>query len=178
MTDLLNIVDFNALAKKGGKLPLLVQLPVNPDSAPYLVSAHEGSKSAFVWVPKASENGEVRAAPRKDANFREKVVEEVLQQSTLQDWGNVQPLTKEGFEMAILYLEDYGLEDFDILVAEDVDPGLLPEKVESYVKDWMPEKTAVLLPKDRGFVGDVGVIATGHVVVVVHNPVRGLVVLR
>lgn len=176
MTDLLLVSNWNHLLRPGGFAPRIMEVPV--PQVPCLVSAREDGPDAVVWVHKIGKTGMVRACPRKDPTLRTSIVREIAAAGVEKNLGNVHPLTVEGVKTAQTYLHDFGFETLEALVAEDVQDTFLPGEIDVYVKEWIPEGHLVLLPQDRSFVGDMGQMSTGHVVAVVHNPIRGIVVAK
>lgn len=162
---------------------LALEFPVDPVTAPYLVSSSQG----FVWVNHLATRTTVLAArqdiPKGDA-YR-MIVNLVSVRGEAEEWGNVLPLDGEGLHEALAWLLEQGehtSEELELLVSPDRDrfsllstnfPGL--DFVEA---DWLPTDQAVLLPKDRTFVGTLGGCPGGSRVIVVHNPSRSLVILQ
>jgi len=177
MSDLLMVHNWDAMLKQAKIPPRIMEIPVDPKSAPFLVSAREGAPYPLVWVHKANNREKIRACPRKDLTLRTKIIEEIVRAGEEKEVGNVHPLTAEGVQAALAYLKSYGFEDVEALVAADVKETYL-ERMNTYVKEWVPSGHMVFVPEDRSYVGDIGQMSTGHVVVVVHNPLRGIAVVK
>lgn len=158
---LLHPVSWSGTFGKG--TPLFVEVPVHPDTAPYLVRSNKG----MLWID-SSFNGVVRSAVIKSpwdsvsAETSVEVVRAICQRGSDLSWGNAFPLTDAGVRGARDHLKSYDLTECDLLTHE-TDP-------------WVPEGCAVLVPKDRSYLGIVGDMGAAHTVVV-HNPSRGMAVL-
>jgi hypothetical protein len=184
MTDLLHVVRFTpkALQKKGA-IPLLMEFPVNPETAPFLVT----STSALQWVHEAFPNDVIRAAVRrgtsKDTVFTE-VFEAIVSLGREAQWGNVHPFSADGLRAAVDHVVGYELTDLEILVhAPKEGAYALPSWITDQglpVKSvtWLPVDTALVVPKDREYVGFLGLVGTSGVLAVIHNASRGLGVLQ
>ena len=177
MSNLLEVIRFNA--PLGKKRPLLVEVPVNPELAPYLVT----SSTAVLWVDECHPGGLVKAAVRKvapGALFRE-ILEAVILRGLQDGWENVHPYTEAGLAAAIQHLEYYDLENFIVLAPPGQAPAWLnPEEQGTPVRpsSWVPEGTCVIIPRDLTFVGMLGHLDAHYVVAVVHNACRSICVLR
>ena len=165
-------------------VPLMLEFPVNPALAPFLVS----STKATLWV--GARNGYVRAAVRKvpslDSFFWE-VIAAITQEGRSKQWGNVEPLTKVGIQTAIDHVRSYDLTELEILASPqmqwgDVHPDwavgdkdmplmLLGLPIQPAV--WMPPSTIAVVPRDREFIGFV-MLLQERVVAVVHNASRSV----
>lgn len=178
MADLLLVHNWSHLIGRSGQPPRIMEVPVNPKSAPFLVSAREGADHPLVWVPRAGKNDTIRVCPRVDATIRTKIIEEIVLTGEQKKLGNVHRLTKEGVVEAQRYLSFFGFDDIEALVSEDVGDTFLPDVVPVYEKEWVPSGHMVLVPSDRAFVGDLGQMSTGHIMAVVHNPLRGIAVVK
>lgn len=170
--------------RKRHGIPLMMEFPVNPELAPFLVS----SSKAVLWV--RSYNGCVKAAVRKTNDLPSyfwEVTTAVIEEGRGADWGNIHPLSKAGIQAAIAHVEEYGLEDLELLanpdtnwgeiepsweVAEDNIPmALMGKPLQS--APWLLPNTVLVVPKDRAFVGFVMLFA-GRIVSVIHNASRGI----
>ena len=188
MSNLLQVIRLksNAMGKKKTVVPLLVDVPVNPESAPFLVSSSQG----VLWVDKAHPGNIIKAAVRKisspGAVFQE-VIEAVITRGLKEKWGNVQPFSEEGVREAIKYLEFYGLTDMELLVprtrGESNKNGPLTRPVwldrntfdiPVHPTSWVPDGCVVVVPTDREFLGTLAHFDMKQVMVVLHNPSRGL----
>lgn len=149
-------------ATKG--VPLFVEVPVHPETAPYLVTSSKG----LLWIDN-SFNGIVRSAVLRSpwavvaSDTSVEIVRAIRQRGDALSWGNAFPFTDAGVRGAREYLKTYDLAECDLL-----DHGTAP---------WVPEGSAVMVPKDRSYLGIVGEIGEGAHTVVVHNPARGMAVL-
>lgn len=172
MSDLLQMV---LMAPPGAKkTPLLVEIPVHPESAPFLVSGTKG----WVWVYGAK-GGVLRAATCKGSPTSEtwvQVVTEVASHGQEAHWGNVFPCSESGIADAVMYLRSYGFDSVDVIVSPGWSPAL-PNGVKLSESSWMPSGKAVAVPSDRTYLGMLGMFGSGSYMVVVHNPSRGMAVM-
>lgn len=171
MTELLKR---SALPTKG-KTPLMLEIPVNPATSPYLVTA--AGRSKLIWIP-TSANGKVKAGVRTSdrATINRAIAEEVALVGSTNGWGNVHDLTEIGLQKATEHLSFYGIEDFEVLVGSEGLPFVTDLSVVEC--KWLDGSGfAVVLPKDRDFVGMLFTVGKGYMAVV-HNPSRGIAVLR
>ncbi len=159
--------------------PLMVEVPVNPELAPYLVS----SRSGVLWVEKARPGDNiVRAAVRVEGNPGQMFCEVMFANSLrgIQErWGNVHDFSEQGVKAAVQHLELYEISDIEVLVSS----GDLPPWVTALSKDivvrktgWVPSGYAVVVPVDKAFLGTLLHIGPGGLAFVVHNPSRALAV--
>ncbi len=165
------------LPQKGVKgVPLFVEIPVHEDTAPYLVTAHKGP----LWIGAPLRGGVVRSAMLRGAWQKDifktyyAMTMEVIRQGKERSWGNVFPNTPKGVKAAQEYLESFGLDMLETL-DHDTHPrvnGVLHAK-----NTWIPEGSAVMVPRDRSYLGNVGVWDANTYTVVLHNPARGMAVL-
>jgi hypothetical protein len=151
--------------------PLFVELPV-PETAPYLITSNKG----LLWI-NSSFSGVVRSALLRVnwATVQQdtfcKVVRAVQDQGIELRWGNVLPYTESGVAEARAYLLSYGFKDVELLVSSITGaPG-------EVLCPFIPRGCAVLVPKDRAYLGTVSVWGTDVYTVVVHNPSRGMAIL-
>lgn len=164
-----------------------MEFPVNPETAPFLVTSTE----ALLWTMEAFPGDIVRAAIRQKATkedvFRE-AFESIAVMGKEAEWGNSHPFTEAGFTAALGHVLGYDLDDLEFLapMVREKDHKLgaykrpkwmsslsLPPKPTS----WLPDDGAIIVPKNREFVGFIGLVGTG-VVAVIHNASRGIGVLR
>lgn len=129
--------------------PLLLQIPIEPDVRPYLVSSLDG----WVWVSKpGTPNARVALRPIPPGGLAElarEALTEVIRAGVEHQWDSVHPLTIEGITRAIAHPSAYGYEVIP-LVSPDIDLEsfrLDPLKVE--IADWLPPKTVLVLPIER-----------------------------
>lgn len=186
MSNLLQIVKMSAQKKTG--IPMMVEFPINPDCAPFLVS----SSKEMLWIDEAHPGAVVKAAPRRDSVPGElflEVLEGVGNRGRKDGWGNIHPFTVGGVREALDYVASYDLDDLEILVprvrAADNKRGvfrrpdwLCPGELNVPVRPsgWLPDGCAVVVPRDREFVGMLGFLAPKTFVVVVHNPGRSIAI--
>lgn len=192
MSNLLQVIRFKPQAlKKKSNYPLMVDVPVDDEAAPFLVSS---SKGGYLWIEKAHPGNMIKAAVQDIATpgqvFYE-VLDAVIQRGAEEKWGNVHPYTEEGLKEAIKYLEFYGLTDVELLVSRSKSeknsgsvrhrPEWLTTKKFDYPihpTSWLPDNCIVVVPSDRGFVGTIAHFAPKKIIVAVHNPSRGLAVVK
>lgn len=156
-------------------IPLFVEVPVHDASAPYLVTSN---KKGMLWI-EHSFNGVVRSAMLKTdwkSNVDRvslEVIRAVHQRGVEQVWGNTFPFTPDGVSGARDYLKSYELDDVELLVHETFG---YPDEV---VYQAIPAGCAVMVPKDRVYLGILGVLGVSNeqYTVVVHNPSRGMAAL-
>lgn len=163
------------MTRKAGGVPLMTEVPVEAELAPFLVT----STKAVTWIVRAV-GGRVRSAIRSvtpNAHFAE-LVEAVAAKSTEEGWGSVLPLSVEGVKQGEAYLREHGFSDLTLLTMQDA-PDLHPsESVEVVRTSWLPTGTAVLVPTDREYVGITLDFGNGSIATVLHNASRGVVILR
>tara|TARA_X000000950_G_C13917704_1_gene661826 strand:- start:530 stop:1048 length:519 start_codon:yes stop_codon:yes gene_type:complete len=156
-----------------GKNPLMMEFPVNPETSPYLVTA--AGKSRLIWIP--ASNGKIKAGVRYMGDrgaINLAIVREIALVGLKNDWGNVHPFSLAGLSKAVEHLSYYGFTEVDILCGSDTLPFSTKHSV---IKcDWLNEGCAILLPKDRAFVGVISSIGKGYAALV-HNPSRGVAIL-
>lgn len=164
-----------SMTRKAGGVPLMTEVPVEPELAPFLVT----STKAVVWVTRAV-GGVVRSAIRTvnpNTHFAE-LVEAVVVKSKEEGWGSVFPLTPEGAQQGLAYLQWHGFNDLTLLTTEGSPDFNPPEQVGVVLAPWLPAGTAVLVPTDREYVGLTLDFGNGSIATVLHNASRGVVVLR
>ncbi len=192
MSNLLQVIRLKpqALTKKSN-FPLMVDVPVNPEAAPYLVSS---AKGGYLWIDKAHPGDIIRAAVQEiesPGKSFQTILNMVSERGIKENWGNVQPYTEAGVRDAIKYLEFYGLTDVEILVprfrAEGNKDGPLerPEWLSTgnfdyplHPTSWLPDNCVLVVPTDREFLGTLAHFSMKHVVIAVHNPSRGLAIAQ
>ena len=151
----------------GGRgTPLFAEVPVHAETAPYLVLSNKG----FIWINSPFRGGFIRSAIVRN-NWSEalpdlmlSVVKLVTDQGKKLSWGNHFPNTDDGRKAAEAYLAGY-----ELAPTERLEHG--PDH------PWIPEGCALLVPKDRSYLGVLAYYDDSQYTVVVHNPARGLVVL-
>lgn len=157
---------------KAGRKPFMVEVPVDAEVAPYLVS----STQSFLWVEKAFNNPPcVRAAVRPSLiPLYLEIVEAVIKEGRSREWGNVMPFTPAGLLRLVSHLQEYGIQDVEVLVSAEQTPFSLDEGLAVTRCVWLPSNLALVVPKDRTFLGTAGMFPDGSVAVVVHNAPRGM----
>lgn len=192
MSNLLYVTRFPADSKK---ISLMLEMEVNANTAPFLVTSSKGvvwvqeamAPTPEMWAERMPEHV-VRVAVRPDvvghagALFLE-VIDAVEALGREAQWGNSHPFTEDGIRAATEHVKSYDLGDLCLLHArEDTtlsvkaiakDMGLLPQPC-----SWMPEGCAVVAPKDRTFLGVLGLLGRGGSVAVVHNASRAMAIAR
>lgn len=153
------------------------------------------------------ENPCVRAAVRActaDEVFQE-VIDVVASMGLEAQWGNVHPLTEEGLLQAVAHLDYYDLGPVELLTprvypkgsttpkddADDEDNEgdveLMPPELRPLIEatglpfrpsSWVPLGTIVVVPRDRAYVGVLEQVTARKVAAVVHNPSRGIAIVR
>lgn len=182
MSNLLQVTRFSKAQMPKSKVPLAIECEVSPETAPYLVTTSKG----LAWVATPTESvvrAAVRAKTHPDHFFKD-IVETVHSTGLEMGWGNVLPLSRKGMEAAIQHVEGYGFDDLEILVptvANEQDREVIgtSSKFDYPTKtcSWLPGDLAVVVPKDRGFVGFVYRVTHSDIVGVVHNVARGLAIV-
>ena len=169
MADLLKKIAFGTK----GKMPLMLELPVNPETSPYLVTA--AGKSKLIWIP--SSTGKIKAGVRTQnkETLNLDITREIALVGLTHRWGNVHPLTSDGLAQAAEHLKFYGIEEIEVLAGTKT----LPFDTDLPVVEceWLRGRScAVVVPKDRDFVGVFLSVGKGFLALV-HNPSRGVAVL-
>lgn len=169
---------------KSGAVPLVTEVPVNPHLDAILTS-HVSKSISLYWFERPLPGGLVRAGVRPPGDisaFFRLVVEAVAERGRELEYGNTHPYNLKGLRSAGDYVASFDLPDVHILVH--------PKGGKRYLKrgtvgdypvepaDWLAEDTAVALPKNRAYVGDLYTFPSGAFYAVVHNAVRGLAVVK
>jgi len=137
-------------------------------------------------VPHASAEGMITAAVRLDTlpdQFFLDVVETLLVAGRDQNWGTVHPVTHDGILAAVTHVEEYELGEIEILVptgSSGQEPLFAAMGEFDYPQrpcSWLPGDMAVVVPKDRGFVGSVYRVTGKDIVGLVHNAARGIAIV-
>lgn len=177
--DLLQVLQAPSDAFRRSATPLAAEMPVDPQTAPYLVT----TTKSLMWHPQ-DHNGKVRAAMRTEplsALYRE-IIAEVCTTSVEANWGSVFPYDLHGLDQAIAYVESYGLGTVEVLAPDTAIDGLLGGMTTYAGKnivrvDYLPARTVIVVPKDRDYLGIV--MQPGDFdrrLLLVHNPSRGMAV--
>jgi hypothetical protein len=190
-----NLLSFTRVPSKRNH-PMASEFAVSPDTAPYLVT----STKALAWIPEPMEptpelwhprlpDHVVRVAVRPDIGrgagfFYWEVIHAVAEMGVSAEWGNVHPFTEEGIHLAKEHVESYGLSDLCLLMPSPavgdpeeklplrdiaLDQGLLPQPC-----SWLPLECVVIVPKNREFVGILGMLGRQGSMALVHNPSRAI----
>jgi hypothetical protein len=146
----------------------------DPDAGPFLIT----SSKNLLWVERAFDSGFLRLAVREVplGELSRSMVEEIAVQGELRGWGNVHPATPAGVKAGVEHLIYYGLPELTLLYGEEFDIGVAPDMARSPA-DWLPPTWAIMVP-DRSYVGTAYTFGQHHVGALVHNPSRGVVILR
>jgi hypothetical protein len=175
-TNLLEVVNFDDTIKntrRGRVQPQMMEFQVNAELAPFLVS----STRSVLWVEKAGSSGNVRAAIRARRGLEADLVVAIVEMSQRCEWGNAQPLTTMGIKNCVDHLQFYGLEQVEVLVADDTDiSGIDFKNLKVIHANWVPVDAAVVVPVDRGFVGTLGTLGQHKALALIHNASRGMAV--
>lgn len=180
MSNLLQVSRAKSAAVTKGATPLLLDVHVAPETAPYLVS----SSTAFLWVEEPFEGKFVRAAVRVAPPnvFFQQALQAIITRGREALWGNVHPFSLDGIRAAIAHVEGFDLGAVEILIPpttvaplpEWADPATLQCPIR--FTSWLPAKCAVVVPVDREYVGVIFHLGTKHAAAVVHNAARGVAV--
>ena len=157
------------------RIPLMMDgVAVPRKEGPFLIT----SSKSLLWVEDAFGDGFLRLAVRQVplVDLFRALVESIAEVGAKRAWGNVLPATKEGVLEGLSHLHYYDLRDVSLLYGADFDIGVAAD-LPRVPADWLPPSWAVLVP-DRDFVGTAFTFNEGRVGAVVHNPSRGVVVLR
>lgn len=177
-------------------IPHVMEWVVDPQTRPYLVSGTKHLK----WLERSlpgieGKTGVIRSIihPTTSAGFDGmymQVVEYIAHRGVHCEYGNVHPDTEEGLiraaEHVLYFLEgpaEYPTNPahtrIEVLTAES-DP-VATESIDVSGKTfpvtlvgWLPPRVALVVPEDRGFLGDLHLLGSEYFTVVVHNPARGL----
>jgi hypothetical protein len=151
-----------------------VPVPTSSDAGPFLVT----SSRSVLWVEQAFGEGFLRVAVRKQKadDLYHDLILAIATEGARRKWGNVQPSTTAGVLAGLQHLHYYELPDVMLLYGSEFDISAAPDISRAPV-DWLPPSWGVLVP-DRSYVGTVYLLGEGHLGAVVHNPSRGVVVLR
>lgn len=172
MGDLLQQVPLAPASSK--RAPLLIEVPVHGDGAPFLISGTKG----WVWV-EGSRTGILRSAVRPGPipeDIFVQVVREVARRGVVSHWGNARAFSEVGLKEAVAYIASYGIEEVEALVPVG-SVFHAPKGVKLSESAWVPQDKAVVVPTDRTYLGMVGTFGTDFYTVVLHNPSRGMAVL-
>jgi hypothetical protein len=163
------------MTRKAGGTPLMTEVPVEGDLAPFLVT----STKSVIWVARAT-GGRVRSAIRAvnpNVHFAE-LLGAVATKSAEEGWGSVFLLSAEGVKQGAAYLREQGFTELTLLVGNDTPDLHPPDNVEVVPTSWVSAGVAALVPTDREYVGVTLDFGNGAISTVLHNASRGVVVLR
>lgn len=192
MSNLLQVVRVRPKAAvKKGNVPLIMEFHIPPETAPYLVTSSEG----LLWIESPHPGDIVKAAVREiesPGDLFWAMTLSVAHRGKRDEWGNVHPFTKEGMLAAAAHVEDYDLGELEILaprvrVQETDEDGKTPYQRPDWLHhdilgypvrptSWIPDDCAVVVPKDRDFVGLLSHITSKKVAAVSHNPSRSIAI--
>lgn len=196
MSNLLGILRFRPGAAMDGKkrTPIIMEIPVIPDTAPYLVTSTTG----VMWIEEPHPGNIIKAAVRvaPPADIFRAMLEAVIERGRQDDWGNVHFFTPTGLTAAIEHVRSYNLGELEVLIPRSrtdiklkdrktaqkaislkVKPEWLhPAAIGLPIRptSWLPDDCAVVLPRDRDFVGVLGHVSPRDLFAVAHNPSRGI----
>jgi len=168
---------------KKGMTPLILEFYVDPQTAPYLVSASRG----VLWIndPFPGNTPFIKAAVRNGVLpgdiFRE-AAKAIFSKSMEMKWGSAQPFTKDGLDAALGYVSSYSVGSSDVLVSSGsrLPGGQFPDWIKDReigenlrLAEWVPSNCAVVVPSDRSFLGMLVHLSPLSTAMVVHNAARG-----
>jgi len=191
MSNLLQVIRLKSQAlQKKSAVPLMVDVPVNPALAPFLVSSTKG----VMWIEDVHPGNVVKAAVRditSPGEFFQEVLMAVVARGARDQWGSIHPFSEDGVRAAINHLEFYGLEDIELLVprtrgeknkdgAHERPAWLCDESFHVPIRpsSWVPDNCVVVVPVDRDFLGTLAHFTPRQVMAVVHNPCRGIAIAQ
>ena len=163
---------------EGFSLPLIAELPVNPELSPVLVSSTQG----VLWVN--DKDGVVRAAFREDLDeFFKSVILSSLEVGLEERWQNSNLFSELGLKDAIEFLKYYKIpEEYHLLIHPSRREESLSQAealgVIVFEVPWMPSDRSVLVPRDRSYLGSLIQHKSGMFASVVHNISRGMFILK
>lgn len=179
LTDLLQVLQTPPDALRTTGTPLAAELPVDPQTAPYLVT----TTRSLMWHPKDF-NGKVRAAMRTESAeyLYGEIIKEICATSVEAGWGSVFKHTLEGLADALDYVRSYGITDIEILAHDNNLDSLLQgitkwDGVDIVRVSYLPFRTIVVVPKDRDYLGIL--MQPGSAdrrLALIHNASRGMAV--
>jgi hypothetical protein len=153
----------------------LLSFDVQPEADPYLVTSSRG----LTWVTKSGADGTVNAAFRTETtppHLFQEVVLSVLNAGRSYSWGNTHPLNGEGIRAAIAHVRSYvPEEEVTALTSKDLNITL-SDGTPVVSVSWLPEKTVVIIPTERRYLGVWGRVSRRTVVAVVQNAARTMAI--
>lgn len=151
--------------------PLLLEIPVSPLTAPYLVTATR----SLMWLEE-SPRGVVRTAMRpvwEPEKTFPAMVREIAFEGDRRGWEGHFPMNPKGIQAAVARMRTYGIQNFELLIS----PGSgAPPQLPAREVSWVPAGSGVVVPMDRSYLGIVFRVGAAAGVVV-HNPSRAMAVL-
>ena len=158
---------------KTDRTPLMIELPVEPKIAPYLVS----TTKSFLWLHQPLRDNKLRVAIRKENldQLYGEIIQNIYEMGVNSSWGNSHTLSKEGLQKAIDYLRYYGIKEVEILSSE-TDPLSLGGNFGKYPitkVNWIAD-CYIVLPKDRSYFGSMTDFGSDKYAILIHNPSRGI----
>ena len=160
---------------EGFNLPLMAELPINPELCPVLVTSTQG----VLWVK--DKDGLVRCAFRGTLDdFFKEVLSAALEEGLERGWQNSGSFSEEGLKEALDFLRYYEIpEPYCLLVHDSLETGWAEGfSIDIIKSSWVPSNSATLVPKDRSYLGSLIQHKSGMFASVVHNISRGMFVLR
>ena len=189
---LLELAVYNHTTINGSAItPLMLELPVNSDTAPYLVS----SASGLMWIhsPFGTTKPMVRAAVRKiktPSDVFLDVSNAIRDMSLEMGWGNINSYSERGLNMAIEHVSSYYADTVDILVnpghklsehdCKDRPRWLMDRDLNEFLLEapWVPLNQIVVVPSDRNNFGTMYQFSGNKAAILVHDPSRGFAMCR
>ena len=173
---MLGLVELPSFSKNNDEKSRLVELTVNPETGPFLVSSFD----SLMWV-RAGQRQQVRAAirPLPEGGVPEvfrQVIQEVVDTGVEANWGNVIQLSADGLREAVARIGEYDLGDYKIYVNPDDTFDFLAGQ-ETVPVPGIPSQYVVVAPADPSLTGVV-FVSQRRFFVLVHNASRAIAVLR
>lgn len=176
MSSLLSPFSLVPLAEQRRPNPLFLEFPVPSATAPYLVT---GTRT-LLWIqraPTGALRAALRAGPWDEVKGAPELVRECFREGVRNSWGNTFPGTLEGMQAACGRMKGYDLTPLEVLINSEAPLDNPPDPQAELVRvPWVPRGCAVVVPKDRGFLGTLAFLGEAYALVV-HNPARGLAVV-
>lgn len=174
------------------KTPLLLEVTVNLETAPYLVT---NTKGGLLWLNPRKPFVRAAFTEKTPISLYPQIVDEVVFLAKEAQWGNANPLTEEGLTRSIEHLISYDIPSPEILANPDFDwsrvggPPKLLDCFDGNTKElkigcpviptyWLDTDTLVVVPRDRDYLGLLLQAKDNLNLVLVHNPSRGIAVCR
>jgi len=167
MSELLKVIEIPNLNPNA----LMVEFPVDPRLSPALVS----STRDFLWVSNLKK-GSVKAALRdyySPEQVYQDIIHHVIRKGQQSQWENVHPLSEEGIQECISYLQEFGIDEVEILCSLEGIPS--PFDISVVKCSWLMPSQVVVVPKDREFLGFISFLEE-KCISVVHNAARGMAI--